>query len=215
MWYVLIGTDSPAQESQLATLKASLLPKELETFNLDTLYARDLTLRQLQERFLTLPLQAAQRLLVIRDADALSAQPREFLLRRAENPPPHLALILIFSHFNPKDALNAILNRVAKVLRVAEHTSPDTFVLNRQIESRRPDAALRILNQLLIDGEKPEMILGGLRYLWERKSSSHLEAQKRLKLLLRCDREIKTGRLKPLFALEKLVISMCVAKGSG
>lgn len=77
----------------------------------------------------------------------------------------------------------------------------------------KPDYALRILNELLRNGERPERILGGLRYAWEREFTPGVEAKRRLKLLLNCDINIKTGKLKPNFALEKLVISLCSLPG--
>jgi hypothetical protein len=61
----------------------------------------------------------------------------------------------------------------------------------------------------LQNGERPEMILGGLRSNYERNVFKPLERRKRLKLLLNCDIEIKTGRLKPELALEKLVAGLC------
>jgi hypothetical protein len=68
--------------------------------------------------------------------------------------------------------------------------------------------------KIVEDANKKDMILrilGGLGYTWERDVMAPLEAKRRLKLLLNCDVEIKTGRLKPNFALEKLVISLCGA----
>jgi DNA polymerase III delta subunit len=97
------------------------------------------------------------------------------------------------------------------VILFKETVKPDTFVLSRSIESRRLDTALKLLDQLLKDGEKPERILGGLRYAWERGIANPVETKRRLKLLLGCDIDIKTGRLKPSFALEKLVVGLCAA----
>jgi DNA polymerase III delta subunit len=73
-----------------------------------------------------------------------------------------------------------------------------------------------VLNQLLKKGERPERILGGLRYSWENSIATPLETRRRLKALLNCDIDIKTGRLKADFALERLVVSLCsLAKPSG
>jgi len=103
-------------------------------------------------------------------------------------------------------------NRIYKFSRIArfkETRQLDTFTLSRQIDLNRPDLALRVLNQILKEGERPERILGGLRYAWERSAAHPVEMKKRLKFLLNCDLEIKTGKLKPSFSLEKLVISLC------
>ena len=70
------------------------------------------------------------------------------------------------------------------------------------------------LSKLLEEGERPERILGGLRYAWERDAASPLETRRRLKALLTCDIEIKTGKIKPVFALERLVIKLCGLRNS-
>jgi len=66
-----------------------------------------------------------------------------------------------------------------------------------------------VLNQLLENGEKPEWILSGLRYAWGKNIATPLEKKRRLKFLLDCDMDIKTGKLKPVFVLEKLIIKLC------
>ena len=92
----------------------------------------------------------------------------------------------------------------------------DTFALSRAIDLKKPAYALGVLSELLKNGEKPERIMGGLRYSWENSSTDALVVRKRLQILLSCDIDIKTGRLKPDFALEKLVLNLCrLANPSG
>ena len=209
MVYLLIGQEVQAREDQLRKIKQELLPKELQDFNLDTLYAKEATLKVIQERFLAIPLKSAKRVIVIKDAESLDEACRDFLLAYVKNPDKQLVLVLTLEHYDYQDAFIKSVSRVAKVMRFKETANPDTFALSRQIELRKSDYSLRILNQLLKNGEAPERILGGLRYAWEKQGVQGLEARRKLKLLLTCDVEIKTGRLKPAFALEKLVIGLC------
>jgi len=209
MVYLLIGQDVQAKEDQLRKIKQELLPKELQDFNLDTLYAREATLKDIQERFLVIPLKSAKRIIVIKDADSLNEPCRDFLLSYAKKPHKQLVLVLMLEHYDYQDSFIKNISRIAKTMRFKETVNPDTFALNRQIELRKADYALRLLNQLLKNGEAPERILGGLRYAWEQQGIQNLESKRKLKLLLGCDVEIKTGRLKPAFALEKLVVSLC------
>jgi DNA polymerase III delta subunit len=74
---------------------------------------------------------------------------------------------------------------------------------------RQAAPALSVLAQLLKDGEKPERIMGGLRYSWEKYSATPKGTSIKLKALLNCELDIKTGRLKADFALERLVIALC------
>lgn len=209
MVYLLIGQDIAAKETQLKKIKQESLPKELQDFNLDTLYAKEATLKDIQERLLAIPLKSAKRIMVIKDAHFLDAQSRNFLLSYAKKPHKQLVLVLDFERYDYKDGFIKGISAHASLMRFKEITAPDTFALNRQIELRKTDYALRILNQLLKEGEAPERILGGLRFAWEKQDIRSQAARRKLKLLLNCDIEIKTGRLRPAFALEKLVVSLC------
>ncbi|MDD4895077.1 MAG: hypothetical protein PHW54_07200 [Candidatus Omnitrophica bacterium] len=209
MVYLLIGQDIQAREAQLRKIKQEFLPEELQDFNLDTLYAKEITLKDIQERFLAIPLKSAKRIIVIKDVDSLDEPSRDFILSYAKKPNKQLVLVLILEHYDYQDSFIQDISRSAKVMRFKETVNPDTFALSRQIELKKTDSALRLLNQLLKNGEAPERILGGLRYAWEKQGVQNLAARRKLKLLLGCDVEIKTGRLKPAFALEKLVVGLC------
>jgi DNA polymerase III delta subunit len=214
MVYLFIGEDSLSKNIKINQLKQELLAKDIEQFNLDILYAKDLTLTVLQERFLCLPVKAKKRLIIIKDAQDLKEDIRAFILRVAKNSLTRVVLVLDIDRKDRDDEFINRIQRLAKVFQFKESARLDTFALSRQIELRKPDYALRLLNQLLMNGERPERILGGLRYSLERNTDNPLEINQRLKLLLNCDLDIKTGRLKPNFALEKLVVSLCRLKKS-
>ncbi len=209
MVYLLIGQDIAAKETQLKKIKQEFLHPTLQDFNLDTLYAKEVNLKDIQERFLSLPLKSAKRIIVIKDAQLLNKESQDFLLAFAKKPHPQLVLVLDFLQYDNKDKFLQDLCRHSRLLRFKETVNPDTFALSRQIELRKTAAALRLLNQLLKNGEAPERILGGLRYAWEKQDTQSLYAKKKLKFLLGCDLEIKTGRLKPAWALERLIVNLC------
>lgn len=209
MVYLLTGQDIQAKEIQLKKIKQEFLSPELQDFNSDTLYAKEITLKDIQERLLAIPLKSANRVVVIKDAHSLDQESSDFLLAFSKNPQKQVILVFDFAHYDPKNELIQGISAQAQLIRFKETINPDAFVLNRQIELRKTDLALRILNQLLENGEAPERILGGLRYAWEKQGQGGSDARKKLKLLLNCDIEIKTSRLKPAFALEKLVVSLC------
>ena len=211
MVFLFIGQDKPAKDIQLARLRQEFLKKETEQFNLDILYAKELALDSLQEKLLFLPVKNPRRIVVIKGAEDLGDDSKEFLLKYVKNPPKQIVLVLDVERLagaRPDEFIRGIQGH-AKTYRFKEIQSLDTFSLSRQIELKRPDYALKVLGELLRGGERPVRILGGLRYVWEKSSAPPLEAKKRLKLLLECDIDIKTGRLKPTFALEKLVVSLC------
>lgn len=209
MVYLFIGQDNSSKEAQLKKIKAEHLAKGLEHFNTDILFAKDLSLKELQEKLLSLPSAGSRRLIVIKEAEALKRESKDFIIRYAQKPHPRLILILDVFQAQRRDEFTENLSRAARVLRFKEGLSVDTFSLSRQIGLGQAAAALQVLSHLLQKGERPEWILGGLRYAWEKDNGAPAKMAKRLKLLVNCDLEIKTGRLKPAFALEKLIICLC------
>ncbi len=209
MTYLFIGQDALSKETQLKKIKEEFLAKELQQFNLDTLYAKELTPKGLQERLLYIPLKSQKRIVAIKEAQDLTEDCKEFLLQYIKRPDKQIILILDMDRQESKDGFINRIYKHAKVYRFRETKRLDTFALGRLIDANNLNYALRALNQLLKDGEKPERILGGLRYAWERNITNRFQIKKRLNLLLNCDMDIKTGKLRPVFALEKLIISLC------
>lgn len=207
--YLLIGQDQLQKNLKIAKIKQEFLPKNLEVFNFDLLYAHDLNLKTLQEKLLVLPVQAKQRIIVIKEAQGLKEELKKFLLKFCRAPCANIILILDTNQFSSKDGFFTELAKFSQVCRFKETIPLNTFTLWRQITYKRPDNALKVLNQLLKNGEKPERILGGLRYSCLKDAFRPLDTKKRLRLLIDCDIDIKTGRLKSDFALEKLVVGLC------
>lgn len=206
--YLFIGQDSLSKDIKLKNLRQELLKQDIEQFNLDVLYGRELNLKGLQEKLLCLPVRAKKRIIVIRGAGELKAEIKEFILDYLKRPYPGVILVLDIDRQDPQDKFIDGILRHVQVYRFRETALPNTFMLGRQIDLRKPDYALRLLSGLLQNGEKPERILGGLRYSCERDART-LTKRKKLRLILNCDIDIKTGRLKAPFALEKLIVSLC------
>jgi DNA polymerase III delta subunit len=210
--YLLIGLDHASKEAKLKKIKAGFFSSETADFNLDVLYAKDLKLKDLQEKLLLLPAKAKKRVVVIKGAESLKEDCRGFILKFAGLKQPKSALVLDTDQDGVLDEFFRKISRLAEVHRSSSSVSTDTFTLNRSIDSQKTDAALKILNQLLAKGERAERIMGGLRYSWERNGGPADLIKRKLRLLLNCDLEIKTGKLAPELALEKLVISLCARR---
>jgi len=207
--YLFVGQDNLSKSAQVEKLKNQFSSPRLKDFNLDILYAKDLDLEGLQEKLLYLPLKTEKRIILIRDAAKLKETVKEFILLYLKHPHPTIILIFDSETHSPKDAFLNSIARYAQVYRFKEAIRIDAFTLSRAIDSGKPAYALRVLSQLLRNQEKPERILGGLRYAWENNNLAPLQARRRMKLLLNCDLAIKTGKLKAGFALEKLVVDLC------
>lgn len=209
MVYLFVGQDILSKDLQLKRLKQEFLDTQLKEFNLDTLYGRDLTLKDLQEKLLYIPVNNSKRIVVIREAQDLKEDARNFLLEYAKKPHEEVVLVLDINQQSKSDGFISRLSFYAKTTHFKETRPLDTFALSRAIDLKKTAYALSVLGQLLKEGERPERILGGLRFACERNVQDRFERKKRLHLLLNCDIDIKTGRLKPPFALEKLIICLC------
>lgn len=209
MVYLFIGDDEVAKKEKVEAVKAKFLNPKNRDFNYNLLFANDLNLKSLQEILRSFPVNAQKRIVIIKEALNLNNKIKDFLLTYAKNFPPGIILILDIPHFDNKDNFLKKMLQISKVLRFGESSSVDTFKLCDALDKRNIVLALKILHNLLKSGEKPERILGGLRYRWEHGYLSAQEKIKRLNLLLNSDIEIKKGRLKPEYSLEKLCINLC------
>ncbi len=210
MIYLFIGQENQPKEVALARIKEENLSADLRDFNCDSLYSKNLSLKDLQERMLFLPLSSSKRIILIKEAQLLKQEAKDFLLKNISFFAQHLILVFFWEHFDSKDSFLIKLSKQAKVLRFKEEYRPDTFVLGRDLEEKHFDSALKTLKQLLSNGESPERILGGLRYQWEKNLAAKPKAlSNRIKLLMVCDLEIKTGKLRAELALEKMIASLC------
>lgn len=209
MLYVFLGQDSAAKDTALKQIQEQHLAPGTRDFNSDTLYGGDITLQQLQEKLLFLPSLSATRVIMLNNAAEAAEPVRSFLLDWAKNKHPGVLLIIEVRSPSGNSFAQKATALADKVYTFSRSEQPDVFALARQVEARNGPASLRILNGLLRAGEKPERILGGLRASWERNTKSQHALKKRMQALLQSDIEIKTGKLKPSIALEKMVVSLC------
>ncbi len=207
MVYLFVGQDLPSKDAALERLKEEFLPKSIQELNLDILYGQELLLKELQEKIINLPAGPSKRILVIRNSQHLKKEICDFIVGWAKKEDKRILLVLDM-HSSGKGELLSAFKGKAKILRFKEEIPLSSFDLARQIEKGQVALALKTLNNLLKDSGKPEMILGGLRYSFENQRSMPAILRKRISLILNCDIEIKTGKLKPVFALEKLVVSL-------
>ncbi len=209
MTYLFVGEDEFSKDIKLQKIKQEFFPPELESFNFEILYSRDLDLRTLQEKLLPLPIKARQRLILIKDAPALRADIKQYLLSWFSNPFPHVSLILDARRIDERDQFFNQISTSIKLINFRQSREVSAFTLARQITQKKIKPAMRLLRQLLLRGERPEKILGALRYQLNQERLDLNERKKKLMFLLNCDIDIKTGRLKAEFALERLLIRLC------
>lgn len=207
MIYLFVGEDKFSKDIKLEKIKREFFSRELESFNFDLLYAKDLSLLSLQEALQRLPCKAKKRIILVKEAALLKEPLKTYLLAYSKKPAGSNILILDTETTERKNPfLNTLLPHVRK-FQFPGKEKPDVFKLYWLVNQKRLSSALRLLRQLLLEGQPPEQILGGLRYKCENERLNYQEKKRRLGLLLSCDLEMKTGRLRPDLALERLLVN--------
>ena len=209
MNYLFIGEDEFSKDVKIEKIKQELNLAKLDLFNFEIIYSKNLDLKTLQEKLLILPIKSRKRLILIKNASELSADIKQYLLSWFRKPFSHISLILDVRRINPRDHFFNQISRRVRLINFRQSKEINAFTLARQISYGKIKLAMRLLRQLLLQGERPEKILGALRYQLKQERSDLVERKKKLNLLLNCDIDIKTGRLKPEFALERLLIRLC------
>jgi len=119
-------------------------------------------------------------------------------------------LLLDSSRLEAGDPFIRVLEPFVKKFNFKREKKLNVFDLTQAIVSRKTTYALRVLNILLSNREKPQSILGALFWQWDNmKGRLSLDKFRQgLKLLLDTDIKIKRGKLKEELALELVVIRL-------
>lgn len=209
--YLFVSEDETAKDLKLEQIKHALFsprPK-LESFNFEILHAEDLDANTLKEKLLQLPVVSPQRLVVIKNIPRLKTDARKYLLSYLAKPFAHLTLILEARRLDLRNPFFKHIVKFTKPIIFRQSIELNAFTLAREVIHRRIKPALKIQRRLLLEGERPERILGALRFLVNRERMDERQRLKKLALMLSCDVDIKSGRLRPEYALERLLVRLC------
>jgi len=207
--FLITGQDAPAKDKAIKEIRSRYLPVLTEQFNLDIVYAKELTLKDLQEKLLYMASSSGSRMVVIKHASALKKDIKDYLEKYAQAPDPSVIIVLEMEVFDRRDRFTLAMSSAATTRQFRQEIQGSTFALADEIRAGKAASSLKMLNQLLKKGQKPEMILGALRSGLSRNTANIAYMRKLNTMLLDCDMAMKTSTLKPSFALERLVVSLC------
>jgi hypothetical protein len=151
------------------------------------------------------------RLVMISDLHKLSPRNKEILKETIEQKPDQLILVLDSHQWNEQESFVMSVKPFVKVFSFQTQSTLGVFDLTDCIRSRNRVEALKILAQLLSNGEHPLQIMGGIVWSWgrSRERLSSLKFSQGLRDLKEADLNIKRSRLNPENALELLVVKLC------
>ncbi len=213
MVYLLIGEDHVAKDAKIEEIKQNVDPSgKAALFDYEVLYGHKLDQDVLKKALISLPAIAAKRLVVVKESHRLSAAHQELITQTFQNKLAHVALILDFNGSDGTEGFIKKLKNSAQIIEFFSQQKLNVFDMTRAIERQKGNDALKILHSLLTNGEHPLQILGGLVWFWgkTRIKMSAARFEKGLLALQEADLNIKRSRLQSEYALELLIVKLCV-----
>ena len=215
MIYLLLGEDTQLKDQKIAEIKKKVLTsKEAHDFDYEVLHALKLDSATLKKTLIALPAVSKKRLIVIRTIQKLDAHNKELILDFIQKNNDYADLILDSDEADLKDSFITKISAKAQVLNFSKGSQQNVFDMTRAISTYNPTQALKILENLFMQGIHPLQIMGGVVWFWgkNRGRVSNDQFKKGLVLLQETDFNIKRSRLDPEQAIEVLVVKLCSLK---
>ena len=211
MIYLFLGSDLSAKDARITEIKNKFFKDSQEAiaFDFDNLDAKELGVDMLKQAFLTLPVIAPHRLIVVRQIHKLKTSDVQVLLDYCKNPSAHCDVVLESTESTLKGDLKD-LPLYAKGVVMGKPEGPNVFDMTKLITARRSGDALKMLDGFYRDNVHPLKIMGALVWYWgkEGKALGPERFERGLKALEEADLNIKRSRLNPQYAVEKLVVEL-------
>lgn len=216
--YLFLGSDEIRKHQKLELLSRGLFPANLKELNFSLFYGDDKTLSPafLQENLQLLPTEGAvKRLVVIRMAHRLSPSVKNALIAQLKKGLVRTLLIADIPEVRDhEDLVRDLTAAGCEVVRFKESAVMNVFDLGRSIAEHKADKSLKILADLLSIREKPEKLLGGLFWQWEKflgdkKIAPDMYARG-VKLICDADRRLKSS--SSAYARDHLILESLVVK---
>jgi len=213
MIYLLLGEDSVKKDEKIAEIKKKVLvSKDAFQIDYEVLHSNKLKPEALKKALISLPAISKQRLVVVRSIEKLDQQNKDLILDFLKIKEESIVLVLDCSKADGRSAFLKKITAIADVKDFGTKEKQNVFDMTNAISACDGSAALKILYDLMSNGEVPVRILGALVWFWSNKVKRRLSKDKYKKGLLElqeADLNIKRSRLSPEHALEVLVVNLC------
>ena len=211
MIYLFLGDDLSAKDAKITEIKNKFFKDSQEAlaFDFDNLDAKELKEDALKQAFLTLPVIAPHRLIVLRQVHKLKSADIQVLIKFCQKPAKHCDVILESTENILKGDLKD-LPLYAKGVVMGKPEGPNVFDMTKLMTARRSGEALKMLAGFYGNNVHPLQIMGALVWYWgkEGKALGRERFERGLKALEEADLNIKRSRLEPQHAVEKLVVEL-------
>jgi DNA polymerase III delta subunit len=213
MIYLFLGDDLAVKDARITEIKNKFFKDSQEAlaFDFDNLDVSQLGENTLKKAFLTLPVIAPVRLILLRQVHKLKSADIQVLIKFCKDPAKHCDVILESTENTLKGDLKD-LPLYAKGTVMGKPEGPNAFDMARLIKANRSSDALKMLDGLYHANVQPLQVMGALVWYWgkEGKACGKERFERGLKALEEADLNIKRSRLEPQYAVEKVVVELGV-----
>ena len=176
MTYLFLGNKTEDKSSKIEKIKSQYLKnKEARHFDCVSLYADKLDNDTLKKSLIDLPAVAQKRIVVVRLIEKLNKDHQRIIEEFIEGEENSTVLILDSDRVDLKNAFINKLKKNAEVFICDSGKKENVFDMTRNIERKNNVSALKILFQLVADGEQPVRILGAMVWFWADEKQSVAE----------------------------------------
>ena len=210
MTCLLLGEDLKAKDAQIVRIKSQSF-KDPRTLNFDfeSLDAAHLPADTLKKALITLPVLSAKRLVLVRDIHKLRAPDASVLMQFLRQPADHVDVILESAQASFKGDLKDIAALCAASV-LSGPPQGNVFDIGKLMTAGKAREALALLNGFYTQGTHPLQIMPSLVWYWgkEGRALAKEKFERGLLALEEADLNIKRSRLKPEYAVEKLIVEL-------
>lgn len=212
MIYLVCGLDTFAKDQKIFDLKNTLFSSSSQSsLDVEILSGSKLDPSILKKSLISMPILGQHRLVLIRDADGLTAQARVMILDHVTKTQDFLVVVLDAQEGKTGEGLIKQFGKSLETLYFEQGTKKNIFALTRLIVSNKKMEALKQLAEFLEQGIHPLQMIPAIIWEWKRNKKRLGSARfiEGLKVIQQADVNIKRSRLSASQALEVLIVKLC------
>jgi len=216
MTYIFLGPASEQKRAKINEIKKKwLVSRNSQQFDYQVLYANKLDPKILKKTLLALPAVSKKCVILLHQFHKLTAQNKEIVFEFISSGQDHAVLILESDHVTLKDSFVKKLKPYCKMSEDSQEKDLNVFDITNAMERRNYSLALKNLSSILSGGQSPVFLMGGLVWFWgsRRNRLKRKAFEEGLLYLQEADLDIKRSRLKPDYAMERLIVKLCTLMG--
>ena len=209
---LLFGSDRQAKDQRIFQIKNRWLTSpEAHSFDFDIFYASKLDLDSFQQSLVALPVSAEKRVVILHDCEKLVARAQDFLKSYISKVSSSVILVLDTDASDLKLVFFKSILPHVELLKFGFSSPKSIFDVTKAMSQNQPSEALKLLRDVMDDGQHPLQLIGGILWFWKNQPLKLAAGRKEkgLRLIQEADLNIKRSRMMPEQSVEVLVVKLC------